>query len=81
MKGLWESLARAGDHFNGNGGIEQSEDKKKSTIILYMGSAATSRVKEAAAAYSRSYLRECGWSVRGISFDGSAMKITVTPRK
>lgn len=80
LKGLFESLQRGGDHFTGNGGVEEPK-KDRFVVRMVMHTVPSPKVKTTMVAYIRSYIRECGWSVRGVTFENRMMQIKLRPRK
>jgi hypothetical protein len=79
LKGLWESVGRAGDHFNGNGYVEYSDDKR-TVVRLYLANS-LGNASEAFAEYARLYLRECGWTVAGVTTRVDYVRLKVRRRR
>jgi hypothetical protein len=79
LKGLWESLSRAGDHFNGNGYVEQSDDKR--TVVRLYLTDSLGNASGAFANYARLYLRECGWTVTGITTMVDYVRLKIRRRR
>jgi hypothetical protein len=80
LKGLFESLQRGGDFFTGSGSVEQPE-KNKFVVKMVMHTDPGPKVRDAMCDYIRPYVKECGWTVRGVTFEGRTLRLKLRPRK
>jgi len=80
LKGLWESLQGCYDYLSGNGSIEEP-GPGKITVRMQLLSIPGAAAKQTIAEYTRLYLRECGWNVRGVTIDGGTLRLKLSPRR
>jgi hypothetical protein len=62
VRGLWESLQRAGEHFRDEASLIETEDGFLAT--LYPHTRLSSETKKLISSFSKSYAKTAGWKMK-----------------
>jgi hypothetical protein len=80
VKGLFDSMHGCNDYLSGNGSIEEPAPNKI-TVKMVLINMPNAKAKKALTEYTRLYLRECGWTVRGATIEAGVLRLKLTPRR